>query len=128
MLASSSGVTMAAHLCGGYVAEMAITFGHTDLDCGMDQVEMDCTNENSHAGHQFQRKGCCENQYASIESDDATTTKIVLESIQLDFIVAFAYAYFGIDSFAVDTNTQYLSYSPPKLRQDIPVLHQVFLI
>ncbi|GAB3343234.1 hypothetical protein GCM10027429_33560 [Marivirga atlantica] len=128
MLASSSGVTMATHLCGEHVAKMAITFGQTDLDCGMDQMEMGCINENNHTGHQFQKKGCCENQYASIESDDATTTKIVLKSIQLDFLVAFAYTYLSIDPFAVDADIHYLSYSPPKLRQDFPVLFQSFLI
>ncbi|WP_375580200.1 hypothetical protein ABWH96_03955 [Marivirga tractuosa] len=128
MLASSSGVTMATHLCGEHVAKMAITFGQTDLNCGMDQMEMDCTKENSHTGHQFQGKGCCENQYASMEFDEATTTKIVLKSIQLDFLVAFAYTYLGINPFAVDADTQYLNYSPPKLSQDIHVLYQSFLI
>lgn len=128
MLASSSGVTLATHFCGGHIAEMAITFGATDLDCGMEQMEMDCTNENSHTGHHFQSNSCCENQNATIASDDATTTKIVLESIQQDFILAFAYTYFGINPFALDANKDYISYCPPELRQDIPVLHQSFLI
>jgi hypothetical protein len=117
---------MATHLCGGHVADMAFSFGHIDLDCGMDQMAMDCANENSHTGEQFQRKGCCENQYASIESDDATTTKVVLESLQINLLIALAN--FDLDPFAVDSDTHYLRYSPPKLRHDLPVLFQSFLI
>lgn len=128
MLSSNVGVTMGTHLCGGMAVKTALMLGHSDLDCGMEQMEMDCVNSPEQGAATLTKSKCCDNHYTSVESDDAVFSKTSLGSVNFEFLVAFAYTYAGIDLFVQDNSTPYTYYSPPLLKQDRPVLFQSFLL
>lgn len=128
MLASSSGVAMATHYCGGQAVKSAFMLGHSSLDCGMKNMDTPCEKD-ADAEPQVRREKCCENHYLSIDTDDIIINSYqVLKSLDLTFVVALTYTYLGLNPFETDNNTPYLNYSPPLLEQDIRILHQSFLL
>ena len=130
LLASSTGVTLATHYCGGMAVESQLMLGLAGLDCGMNDMDKDtgCKNQSEDSISHLKAENCCENHYVSIDSEDTVITQLVLHSPDFKFFVAFAFTYLGLQLSEVDHNTPYLNYSPPLLAQDIPVLYQSFLL
>ncbi len=128
MLTGSTGITMATHFCGGEAMETQLMYGHAALGCGMNDMEKECERQKDSSEHLLKTENCCANHYTTIESDDTITSKQVFQTINLKFFVAFAFTYLGLQPSEVDNNSQYTNYSPPLLKQDIPILHQSFLL
>ncbi len=130
LLASSAGVTMATHYCGGQAMVSQLMLGLAGLDCGMNDMDKDtaCKTEDGSSESHLKTENCCENQYLSIDSEDTVITKLSFHSPDLKFFLALAFTYLGLHYTGVDHTTRYLNYSPPLLAQDIPVLHQSFLL
>lgn len=130
LLASSAGVTMATHYCGGQAMESQLMLGLAGLDCGMNDMDKNtaCESQNDSSEPHLKMENCCENHYVSIESEDTVITKLSIHAPDLNFFLALAFTYLGLHPAEVDHTTRYLNYSPPLLKQDIPVLHQSFLL
>lgn len=130
LLASSTGVTMATHYCGGLAVKSQLMLGLAGLDCGMNDMDKEkgCETEDDSSESHIKTENCCENQYLSIDSEDTVITKLSIHSPVLKFFLALAFTYLGLPPTEVDHTTPYLNYSPPLLAQDIPVLHQSFLL
>lgn len=127
MLASSSGVTLATHYCGGEAAKSAILLGHSDLNCDMEKMDEACEND-AKVHPQLKSQQCCENHYTSVDADDTITPKQVLNSPDLKFFAAFVFTYLELNSSDTNNINPFLSYSPPLLTQDVCILHQSFLL
>ncbi|HNP16915.1 MAG TPA: hypothetical protein PKL31_00670 [Fulvivirga sp.] len=126
-LAGNSGFAMVTHYCGGMAMETQIVVGHTELHCGMSDMESGCETESSKE-NQFKKKPCCENEYQSLKVEDEFQAQVIGSSMSLEFVAAFFATFIGITySFEAD-KTEYKNYSPPLIERDIPVLVQSFLI
>ena len=99
--------------------ETQIVVGHTELHCGMSDMESGCETETSKE-NQFKKKPCCENEYQSLEVEDEFQAQVIGSSLSLEFVAAFFATFIGI--------TEYKNYSPPLIERDIPILVQSFLI
>lgn len=126
LLFSNAGFTLATHYCGGEALMSRIMVGSEPMGCGMAGMD-----ESDSAGQETHSKTtpCCENHYQLIEvEDDYHPSKLLQLNIQADYVAAFVSVYFVFPPHFPKKEPQYLTYSPPPLLRDIPVLHQVFLI
>ena len=127
MLTSNVSLTLAAHYCGGEVVKTTISLGQDDLDCGMANMDRPCTGP--YTSSNLERKRCCENQYTQLSIDiDHTTSSIVLKTPDTRFVPQLVITFVNFYTINVETDVEYLNYSPPLYDLDIPVLIQSFLI
>lgn len=77
---------------------------------------------------EVKKKPCCENKYQSLDTEDDFKPTIVQSSVNVEFVAAFIVTFLHLPLSSTDEELQYANYSPPLIDQDIPVLHQVFLI
>jgi hypothetical protein len=125
MLLGNVGITYGTHFCMGMAMKSELMIGHEHMDCGMAMDEsIPSESDQTH----FSAPPCCENQYVSVETDDTFTKSLSLElantfvAVTLSSILYTVEVDFSIDEpLANDT-------SPPLLKQDFIVLHQVFRI
>ncbi|HDZ07383.1 hypothetical protein LCGC14_0118780 [marine sediment metagenome] len=109
------------HYCGDMLVDFSIV--EQVKSCGMEKVKTDCDNLN------FTQKSCCTDTQLIVEgADNMKASFDQLSFEQQIFITSFTYSY--INLFAgIDSNTISLKYySPPFVKQDVQVLHQLFLI
>ena len=129
LLLTNLGVGMGTHYCGGKAVKSQLMMGFHSIDCGMKSMDTSCNPApRDNHDHRFQKKPCCENKFVEMDAEDATTNKVVVNSLTLDFLVTFSYTFLSFDPFISDGDTRYLSYTPPILKQDLPVLFESFLI
>ena len=98
--------------------ETQIVVGHTELHCGMSDMESGCETETSKE-NQFKKKPCCENEFQA---------QVIGSSLSLEFVAAFFATFIGITYSSEADKTEYKNYSPPLIERDIPILVQSFLI
>ena len=128
MLSSSTGLALGTHYCGGKAVKTQLVIGHANIDCGMVKMSTACKSEESKHDKQLQRKPCCENQYASIDTDNTLVNKILINSVDLSFLISLTFTSLGIDLFYSDQNIAFSYYYPPILKRNSQVLFQSFLI
>ncbi len=139
MLFSTVGFSMDIHYCGGEIDNVAF-YSKAD-ECKMmkkgtenklpschQTKEKTChTNSN---GQSFSKKSCCDNQTITLQSltDSEISNSFEIANVDLTFVTVFILSNFNL--FDVDNNQsiEFFDYSPPLLKQDVTVLHQVFLI
>lgn len=127
MLASSMGLAVNTHYCGGEAMSSQLTLGQVHTNCGMENMGKSCTNKDITS--LSQSNSCCQDEYISLDTDDATDHKVVVEQVNPEFVLALTFSFLGIDPFFQDTNNlTYRDYSPPLYQQDRQVLFQSFLI
>ena len=127
MLTTNMGFAIATHYCGGLAVESKVVFGHEALDCGMANMDKDCETPPLEGMH-LSKKPCCENKYQSIDTEDDFKPTIVQSMVSVEFVAAFVITFLHLPISSTNEEPQYANYSPPLIDQDIPVLHQVFLI
>ena len=128
MLASSTGLAVGAHYCGGKPVKTQLVIGHANIDCGMAKMQSNCKSPSSDDCKQIKRKSCCDNHYVSVDTDNTLNNKVKMSSLDVYFLVALIYTNFGIDPFGRELNTVCSYYSPPLLKRDTQILFQTFLI
>ncbi len=124
LLVSNFGVAYAQHFCGEYEMMAKVTLGHERLSCGMVMQESVCDQDKENDSH-----SCCNNQYTQVEFDD-TLTQTVFE---FQTIPTFNLINRGVSScvseiLTLQKQVVYITYNPPPLIKDIPVLLETFLI
>lgn len=126
MLASSIGLSLNTHYCGGYEVGSIFSLGITDIACGMEAESKDKECENEHK-QQIKMDVCCENVHQVILIEDDYQRQASSELADFNFIAAFIY------TFVVPGNTerefnQFTQYTPPLPKRDLQVIFQTFLI
>jgi len=127
MLSTNMGFAVATHYCGGLAVESQLVLGHQSLDCGMTSIDESCETSPMD-GMQLSEKPCCENKYESIDAEDDFKPTVVQSSVNFEFIAAFFVTFLHLPLSSRHEEFEFSNYSPPLIDQDIPVLHQVFLI
>ncbi len=126
MFITNINITLATHYCGDKVVETAFAFGNEEIGCGMEEMEKECNNFSSPSASP---KNCCQNEYTQIGlQNDLTTPKIITNSVNFNFVVAFINVSFQTDAFDASAKATSISHPPPLLQLDIPILFQSFRI
>lgn len=121
VLLSTLSLSVEKHFCGDTLVDVAI-FSHSKK-CGMEMADMD-------SGKALKAKSCCKDEVQIIEGQDDLLVKSMddFEGLQIHFIVAFTHSYFQLFEDVTEPEVPYQNYKPPKIIQDIQVLHETFLI
>lgn len=98
--------------------------GEKDLDCGMAMMDM----PENEAGDHFTNPDCCQNQYLSSNTDDSFKKSLSLELSTVFVATTIASLIYSFELFPLLEQPLAVDNSPPFLKRDITVLHQVFLI
>lgn len=82
------------------------------------------------SGRAIKAKSCCKDEVQIIEGQDDLLVKSMddFEGLQKQFLIAFTHAYFQLFEVEPEPEVSYQNYKPPKIIQDIQVLHETFLI
>tara|TARA_B100000609_G_C17115356_1_gene381980 strand:+ start:210 stop:590 length:381 start_codon:yes stop_codon:yes gene_type:complete len=126
MLTSHVGFAVGTHFCGRLAVEVKLMIGHEHLDCGMADMDKECEGKSDEKAH-LDKMPCCENEYLNIEVEDEFKPSVDQTALNFDFVAAFVVSYLEIFS-SDQENPRYTAYDPPLVTQDIPILHQVFII
>ena len=126
MLTSHVGFAVGTHFCGRLAVEVKLMIGHEHLDCGMADMDKECEGKSDEKSH-LDKMPCCENEYLNIEVEDEFKPSVDQTALNFDFVAAFVVSYLEIFS-SDQENPRYTAYDPPLVTQDIPILHQVFII
>lgn len=121
VLVSTLSLTVEKHFCGDILVDVAI-FSQSNK-CGMEMAVMD-------SGKAIKSKGCCKDEVNIIQGQDDLLAKSMddLEGLQKQLIVAFTHTYFQLFEDIIEPEVSYQDYNPPRIIQDIQVLHETFLI
>ncbi len=126
VLFTTMSFTVDMHYCGESMVDFAIF--QSPKTCGMEKmsqtaVQPTCKNP------VFSQKSCCSDKQIIVQGQD--DLKNSFESFSLEqqtFIASFTYSYLSLFNTSEKKEIPFVVYSPPFLRQDIQVLHQIFLI
>ncbi|APQ16217.1 HYC_CC_PP family protein [Maribacter hydrothermalis] len=109
------------HYCGDLLVDFSIV--EQVKSCGMENVKADCNNLD------ITQKSCCTDTQLIVEG--AEELKVSFEQLSFDqqvFFTSFTYSYLNLFN-GIDSNTiSFEDYAPPFVKQDVQVLHQIFLI
>lgn len=131
LVVSNISLTYATHFCGGKAIESQLMLGSQDLTCGMIMPESTCenmTDECSDPNPSELNNNCCDNEYIQLTTDDDFNTVSSVELPQLEFVVTFIYNHFNPEFVSNKTLIEFHIEAPPLVKQNIQVLHQVFII
>lgn len=121
LLLSTISWTVEKHLCIGRVMDIAL-FGQAD-DCGM-QASLALLGDAS-----IEKKQCCDNEVFTMQGQDNLNLGFSnFDFSQQVFLIYFTTSYLGLFQETTDKNIVCDSYPPPKIAEDLNILHQVFLI
>lgn len=132
MIISSTGMTLAAHICKGELKEF--TFFNQEKSCCAKQDVTPPPHCPAHANTSDEMpQDCCENLQISAEAPESAIKSLWLEKQQQDndqlvpyFLPAYLIALLQPEIGAENTN--FTEYPPPATVRDIPVLVQSFLL
>ena len=126
MLTTNVSLTFATHYCRGKAVKTQVSIlGHSDIGCGMEGDSKSCDNSQMPSI----TSNCCQDKFVELSiEDDYSNPAIITTNVDFQFVAAFVISYINLYSFDASNEAEYLNYSPPLLKQDIPVLIQSFLI
>lgn len=128
MIISSTGLTLAAHICKGELKEVAFFKQEQDC-CAKKALPPHCADQS--AEQEEMPADCCQDMHFSAEVPETSIKSLRLENIQPDqFCFTFTAAYLValLQPETEAENTNYTDYPPPVTVRDIPVLVQSFLL
>ena len=133
ILASNSGVVFATHYCMGEMAELSIGFSTEAADCEMANMggmcEHDLHEDKVSDICNMEPVDCCDDDFVQIQLNESFDSPVQIDTeLNTEFLAAFTVVYLNLYNFQQEANADYVDYSPPLLKQDIPVLFQSFLI
>ena len=113
----------------GEIADINIGFTTQAHKCDMADMGGACENHEQNDGCSFEPVDCCDDDYVQIHLDESFDTPVTVENeLNTEFLAAFTVVYLNLYDFQQEAKADFVDYSPPLLRQDIPVLFQSFLI
>ncbi|MGM0478287.1 MAG: HYC_CC_PP family protein [Bacteroidota bacterium] len=125
LLVVNMSLTFSTHYCGGEAVETAVSLGKATVGCGMEKPNASpCDNEDAMA--HIGKEDCCQNTHFTIAVEEDYVQNGTAEPVQLitDALPASVYSVQLPDSHF--TVSAFIAYSPPQVRQNRQVLHQVF--
>lgn len=125
MLASSSGIGYARHLCGGMEMISEISIGEKNFSCGMEEAEEAHCDDNS----AVKEDHCCENHFTKVQTDENFSKASFELKLSPEFVAVFVpiFALYEVEPI-FSQKTSYAAYTPPPLYQDLNILYDTFLI
>jgi len=121
------GLTFGTHYCGGQAVLTEIILGNGDLSCGMPDLGSSC--ESIPQGLSVSEKGCCENQYVTVDIEGDFDSSLKHPTLEAKFVFAIAYTILDLHYAENEHKIAYFDYlPPPPLEQDVQTLLQTFLI
>ncbi|HIP37536.1 MAG TPA: hypothetical protein EYG85_11860 [Crocinitomix sp.] len=139
MLFSTIGFSMDIHYCGGEIDNIGF-YEKADV-CKMMKQDTGknvpachqknakkCHNDNSQ--NRVSQKSCCDNQTFVLSSLDESQSVngYELSNTNLTFITIFVLASYNLFKAETTSSLDFVRYSTPLLKQEVTILHQVFLI
>jgi len=129
ILASNSGVVFATHYCMGEIANISIGLSTKAIDCEMADMDKPCQHNSHFDDCNMNPVDCCSNDFVQIQLDENFDSPAeVGTELNTKFVVAFTIVYLNLYNFQTKLKADFDDYSPPLLKQNIPVLFQSFLI
>lgn len=128
---SSTGFVVNTHYCQGELKALSL-FVHA-RDCQKDDTHRACSPaKDSCSKHDHEKSNdCCNDQsdYHKLDQDQQVQQSMQLELIKNPVLLGAIFVIFNITlpSWNTDSN-KYLTYQPPVVFRDIPVLQQSFLL
>lgn len=124
------GFSIASHYCKGQLVNTKLVHGADSFGCCMAKMDKQLPDECSSTEVQkaVKKKGCCENEYQSLDIDDDFNSKQLLSKAHPQLIAVFIYVYFQLNNSGSNVDIAYSDYSPPPLEQDVQVMYQTFLL
>ncbi len=123
LLLSSSGISYAQHFCGDHEMMAEFTLGEKHLSCGMVMPATACDSEEE------KEHDCCDNEYTSVETDDAFAKVSFNYDFQVDWDILTAQLVEFIEVGPVSsTQVLYFQYRPPPPKVPLWQLNESFLI
>lgn len=120
------GLSFATHYCDGQVLKSKVVFGGDELNCGMEAMDDGCASKPTNPS--ITKKGCCENQYLSLNLEDDFQPSVAQKVIDTNFIFTFVYTFIELLNPDIEQEVAYRDYSPPLRNMDSQVMFQSFLI
>lgn len=123
VLFSTVSFTVEKHFCGDFLVDIAY-FGNTN-GCADSLVTDSCDTHKKTT-----KKNCCKNEVEKIEGQDnlkqETTKELTFQKqyFLLSFITSYSNLFINLNKHIVPHKYYY----PPKLTNNIQILHQVFII
>ena len=115
--------TIDMHFCGEDMVDFSF-FQQVDT-CGMEKLQVFSGCDNP----EMNMKSCCSDEQILVKGqDDLKNNFVNLTLEQQIFVASFTYSYVNLFEGAVLTDIPFVAYSPPFVKQDVQVLHQLFLI
>lgn len=136
MLITSVGLAVDMHYCGGKLKTTSF-FGKARV---CHQVKRAKTSNSEECPIHFQSReqgcavdkaNCCQNKLLYLQLDQDQNLQLEGPAVSkplLQFVAAFAQAFFNLDIKPVRQAVFYAAYRPPLIFRDIPVLTQSFLL
>lgn len=133
ILVSHSGIVFATHYCMGNVADISIGFATKAHQCEMGKMSKVCVLEaeakNTESHSDIMPINCCDDDFVQLQLNESYDAPSSFEATDInDFLVAFTLVFVNPTYFQSEVTAGYVDYSPPLLRQNLPVLFQSFLI
>lgn len=128
MLLSNLGLATNAHYCMGRLMESTISWGITDLQCGMEKAQASCENMSGEQQEHENMDDCCDNEHQIIQSDEELTTPSLLITFQPVLTAIILYVFTVPASKDLVKHPRFNYHSPPLPVPDLQVLYQSFLI
>lgn len=121
------GLSINSHFCGGELSKSSLTLFHSDLSCGMDNINSEC--DNSPLVNTLKSIPCCLDLSNMVDLDiDYVLNKISNMIFALKFVCIISLNktdYAGINNFisiSID------SHPPPEYNSKYRIFNQVFII
>lgn len=125
-LANHMCFAVATHLCRGKVIASKVVISPYQPDCcGVNCLKSDHLSWEYELG----KSPCCQNKYESLSGADYFKPEILSISRGIiEYLAEHHHVVPSIYYYSSDSTFSLQHYSPPVLDQDLPVLHQVFLM
>ena len=107
--------------------ESVVNIGKEHLNCGMMDMTKICTQDTKEA-QQVSKIPCCSNEYTTYNIQNEFNTSTSIPSLNPNFLIALFNTFISIHPVESEVNYSLLTYTPPPLFQDLPVLNQSFLL
>jgi hypothetical protein len=113
----------------GEIADISVGLSTEAHECEMANMDGPCELEAYMDGSNIKPVDCCSNDFVQIQLNENFDSPVEVDSeLNTKFVAAFTLVYLDLYNFQSESNVDYIDYSPPLLRQNIPVLFQSFLI
>lgn len=109
----------------GMAMKSGIMLGEEHMECGMGTMDHD---DHSDDQMHYSAPDCCENQYVTVDTDELFKKSLSQELASVFVATTVASVLYTIELNSAHDQPLAVDTSPPLLKQDIIVLHQVFLI